>query len=87
MDLGIEGKTAVILGGSHGIGFACSRRLAREGCKIFLVSRDAGNVARAVQAIKDAGGAIGSQALGFMTGYTGEQRTYAIQFIKGFGQF
>jgi 3-oxoacyl-[acyl-carrier protein] reductase len=56
MDLGIEGKTAVILGGSRGIGFACSRRLAREGCKVFLVSRDAGNVARAVQAIKDAGG-------------------------------
>jgi NAD(P)-dependent dehydrogenase (short-subunit alcohol dehydrogenase family) len=28
MDLGIHGKTAVIPGGSRGIGLACSRRLA-----------------------------------------------------------
>jgi iron complex outermembrane receptor protein len=31
--------------------------------------------------------AIGFQGLGFMTGYTGEPRTYGIQFIKRFGQF
>jgi outer membrane receptor protein involved in Fe transport len=31
--------------------------------------------------------AINFSGLGFMTGYTGEPRTYGIQFIKRFGQF
>jgi 3-oxoacyl-[acyl-carrier protein] reductase len=40
MDLGLTGRTAVITGGSKGIGFGCAISLANEGCHIHLASRD-----------------------------------------------
>ena len=39
MDLQLTGRTALITGGSKGIGFACAEALAREGCNLKLVSR------------------------------------------------
>lgn len=41
MDLGIRGRIAVVCGASAGIGFAAARALAREGCRVALVSRNA----------------------------------------------
>ena len=41
MNLEIEGKKALITGGSRGIGFAIASRLAAEGCETRLVARDA----------------------------------------------
>ena len=41
MELGLNGRLAVVTGGSKGIGFACADRLAREGCNVAIVSRDA----------------------------------------------
>jgi 3-oxoacyl-[acyl-carrier protein] reductase len=40
MDLELTGRTAVITGGSKGIGFGCAISLANEGCHIHLASRD-----------------------------------------------
>lgn len=51
MDLGIRGRVALVTGASAGIGFACARALAREGCRVAIVSRDAGRIARAAEAI------------------------------------
>jgi len=39
MELNLEGKKALITGGSKGIGFACAEILAREGCSLHLAAR------------------------------------------------
>jgi len=45
MDLGIRGKVAVVLAASKGLGRACARALAQEGCPLALGARDAGTLA------------------------------------------
>jgi hypothetical protein len=47
MELGLEGKSAVITGGSKGIGLACAISLAREGCSVHLVARTAADLSAA----------------------------------------
>lgn len=44
MDLGLQGKTALVTGGSKGIGLACARLLAAEGVRIAICSRSQENV-------------------------------------------
>ncbi len=39
MDLGLEGKVALITAASEGLGFACAARLAQAGCKIAICGR------------------------------------------------
>ena len=39
MDLELNGKTAIVTGGSRGIGKAIARELAREGVDVAVVSR------------------------------------------------
>src|SRR5271169_4871680 len=46
MDLELNGKRAVITGGSVGIGLAVARALASEGADIVLVARDKARVER-----------------------------------------
>lgn len=53
MDLGIAGRSALVLGGSQGLGFACARALAEAGVRVALNGRDEG---RAAQAARELGG-------------------------------
>src|ERR1043166_8218078 len=47
MDLKLAGKTALITGGSKGIGRATAEIFAAEGCNVIIVSRSAESLATA----------------------------------------
>jgi NAD(P)-dependent dehydrogenase (short-subunit alcohol dehydrogenase family) len=47
MDLALQGKTAVITGGSKGIGFAIAEEFAREGVNLHLAARSGDDLKRA----------------------------------------
>lgn len=51
MDLGLTGHVAVITGGASGIGLACARSLAREGCHVAIWDL-AEDVAAAAEALR-----------------------------------
>jgi 3-oxoacyl-[acyl-carrier protein] reductase len=52
MELGLTGRRALITGGSKGIGFACAKVLAREGCDVVLISRTAADLTLAQNEIR-----------------------------------
>ena len=54
MDLNLKGKTALITGGSRGIGFGAARVLASEGVNVHLTSRTAADLEAAKKQITDA---------------------------------
>ena len=56
MDLGVEGKVAVVTGGSDGIGFAAAHRLSAEGAKVVLVSRTQADLDAAAERIASSTG-------------------------------
>ncbi len=47
MDLGLAGKTAVVLGSTSGLGLAVARALLLEGARVAISGRDAGRLRRA----------------------------------------
>jgi NAD(P)-dependent dehydrogenase (short-subunit alcohol dehydrogenase family) len=52
MDLGLNGKTAVVSGSTAGIGFAIAASLAAEGAKVIVNGRSAARVSAAVERIR-----------------------------------
>jgi NAD(P)-dependent dehydrogenase (short-subunit alcohol dehydrogenase family) len=56
MELGLEGKIALVTGGSKGIGRAVAHALAAEGAQVMICARDSGALDRAAAEIKAATG-------------------------------
>src|SRR5436190_440003 len=52
MDLGIQGRRAVVGGASSGIGAAIAERLAVEGCSLLIWSRDETRLAPVAEALR-----------------------------------
>ena len=53
MDLGLNGKTALVMGASKGLGFAIAKELSAEGVKVAICARDE-------ERLKDAAGRLGA---------------------------
>lgn len=56
MDLGLQGRRALVLGGSAGLGFSCAQALAAEGVRVAVNGRDPGRA-------RDAAARIGGAAV------------------------
>ena len=52
----LSGKTAIVSGGSDGIGRAIAQKLAGEGAHVVICSRNAEKVSAAVKSISESGG-------------------------------
>ncbi|MFC4909662.1 SDR family NAD(P)-dependent oxidoreductase [Actinomadura gamaensis] len=64
MDLGLDGKVALVSGGSAGIGFAIARELLREGATVSIAGRDPGRLAEARDRLAaESGTEVGTRAL------------------------
>jgi 3-oxoacyl-[acyl-carrier protein] reductase len=57
MDLGLQGKTALVCASSKGLGRACAMSLAREGVAVTIVARTAGPLEATAEDIRSATGA------------------------------
>lgn len=55
MDLHLSGKTALVTGGSAGIGLACARALVDEGVDVAIVARDPARLAGAAASLQATG--------------------------------
>ena len=54
MDLGLKGRVAIVAAASSGLGFAVANELSREGAKVAICARTAGNLEAAAAKIRSA---------------------------------
>ena len=59
MDLGLDGKVALVTGASQGIGFGIAKELAQEGARVAISSRTEEKIEAAARAIEEEVGAEG----------------------------
>lgn len=81
----LTGKTAIITGGSKGLGYAMAAGLASAGARLMLVNR---SVDEGIQAAKDLSDDYGTTAIAFNADVTDIQQTEAMAkaAIEAFGQ-
>ena len=62
MDLGIEGKAALVVAGSRGLGRATADALAAEGVRVLLSSRNEESLAQARASLRALGAEVETRA-------------------------
>ncbi len=63
MLLGLQGKRAIVMAASRGLGYASATALAREGCHLVICSRDEGRIRAAAESLaRDTGARVHSMA-------------------------
>lgn len=62
MELGLNGKVAVVTGGSEGIGLACAKALAQEGVRVFICGRSREKLDCAIAGARSEGFALEGDA-------------------------
>jgi NAD(P)-dependent dehydrogenase (short-subunit alcohol dehydrogenase family) len=86
MELSLEGKTALVTGGSRGIGLAVATRFVQAGANVMISSRTAEDLARAVGDLVDAGAS--TDRLGWFAAHVGrtdDAATCVSETVRRFG--
>ena len=63
MNLGLEGRIALVTGGSKGIGLACAQRLLAEGARVVIASRSESHLDAAKRSLGTQGGEVVAYAV------------------------
>ncbi|MFH1090372.1 MAG: SDR family NAD(P)-dependent oxidoreductase [Pseudomonadota bacterium] len=59
MDLGLNGKVALVGGASRGLGYAIARSLSREGARVIITARTSQALQEAAEALRqETGGQV-----------------------------
>ncbi len=82
MDLGIQGKWALVGGASRGLGWGCARALALEGVNVVMVARRPDVLAQSVQALQAEAG-TGVTLIGVAADITTESGRAAVWGAAG----
>ncbi|WP_170984494.1 SDR family NAD(P)-dependent oxidoreductase [Rhodoligotrophos defluvii] len=83
MDLGIEGKAALVTGGSRGIGLAIAKRFLAEGARVAICGRDEGRLNEARSALSADGEVI---AVRCDTADGAQRRDFVARTAAAFGR-
>jgi len=68
LELGLEGKVAIVTGGSDGMGLATAHRLVSEGARVAICARRAENLERAADQLRAVGSGVFAQAADVTSG-------------------
>lgn len=84
MNLGLEGRAAIVAAASKGMGRACARALAAEGARVAICSRSADELRKAAEAIRVETGAE-VLAIPADVGKAEEIRALVARTVEAFG--
>jgi len=67
MDLGIDGKKAIVCAASRGLGFGCAEKLAEAGVDLVICARTPGPLEEAAEKLRGYGVAVAAIATDITT--------------------